>query len=145
MKPILFAAVASFAAAAHAQVAVSDAWVRATVPAQRSSGAFMRLEAARPLRLVSASTPVAASASIHRMGLQGGVMKMEEVAGIDLQPARALDFETAGYHLMLGGLARQLRAGETVPLTLVFTDAAGKRTTRTVQAKVMPIGTIARH
>ena len=145
MNPILFAALASFAVAAHAQVTVSDAWVRATVPVQRSSGAYLRLEAARPARLVAVSTPVASSAAIHHMSMQGGTMKMEEVAGIDLLPARPLDFEADGYHVMLGGLSRQLKAGETVPLTLVFTDAAGRRSTVRTQARVMPIGTVARH
>ena len=45
-------------AAAHAQVSVSDAWVRATVPQQKATGAFMRLTAAQDMRLVAASSPV---------------------------------------------------------------------------------------
>lgn len=144
LKPISFATlvvVATFAVAAQAQVTVADAWVRATVPVQRSSGAWLRLEASRPARLLSVSTPVASGAAIHRMSMQGGAMKMEEVDAIDLQPAKPLDFGAAGYHVMLSGLKRQLKAGETVPLTLVFADAAGKRSTRQVEARVMPIGT----
>jgi len=60
MKPIahaLLAAAALIAAAsAHAQVTVKDAWVRATVPQQKATGAFMQINAAKDTKLVSASS-----------------------------------------------------------------------------------------
>ena len=56
---IAVAATLLVAGAAHAQVTVQDAWVRATVPQQKATGAFMRLTAAQDARLVSASSPVA--------------------------------------------------------------------------------------
>lgn len=145
MKPIATAAlILSVAASAQAQVAVSGAWVRATVPAQKSSGAFMRLESPVAARLVAVSTPVASSAALHHMKMDGGAMQMREVDAIALEAGVALDFGASGYHVMLGGLKRQLKAGETVPLVLVFTDAAGRRRTQQALAQVMPIGTAAK-
>ena len=46
-------------ACAFAQVRVSDPWVRATVPQQKVSGAFMRLFSPRDARLVEIRSPVA--------------------------------------------------------------------------------------
>jgi copper(I)-binding protein len=54
----LAAATALIAAAAQAQVTVRDAWVRATVPQQKATGAFMQLQSAKDTRLVSASSAV---------------------------------------------------------------------------------------
>src|SRR5260370_15985172 len=42
---------------ANAQVSVSDAWVRATVPQQKATGAFLKLQAAQDSKLVAATSP----------------------------------------------------------------------------------------
>ena len=41
--------------AAYSQVQVKDAWVRATVAAQKASGAYMQFSATEDARLVSVS------------------------------------------------------------------------------------------
>ena len=51
MKRIAFAlASLAIAAAAHAQVTVSDPWVRATVPQQKATGLFMHIDAAQDVK-----------------------------------------------------------------------------------------------
>src|SRR3954467_233550 len=71
MKKLIPGIVATFlfAAGAQAQVAVSDAWIRATVPQQNSSGAFMQLRSAKTTRLVAVSSPVAGAVEIHEMAM----------------------------------------------------------------------------
>ena len=65
---------------ALAQVTITDAWVRATVAQQSVTGAFMRLDSATDARLISATTPVAGAVEMHRMSMQGDVMKMTPVS-----------------------------------------------------------------
>ncbi|MFP5393185.1 MAG: copper chaperone PCu(A)C [Gammaproteobacteria bacterium] len=130
---------------AQAQVTVRDAWVRATVPVQKASGAFMTLRATRATRLVEVTSPVAASVQVHRSDMQDGTMRMEEVDGIDLPAGQDVSLATGGYHVMLMGLTRQLKEGETVPLTLVFQSPGKKAKAQaperiTVQAQVKPLG-----
>lgn len=133
----LFAALAlASAACAHAQVTVSDAWVRATVPQQKATGAFMRLRAASDARLVSASSPLAPVVEVHEMRMQDNVMKMRQVAALDLAAGKTVELKPGGYHIMLMDLKQQVKAGEKVPLTLVFEDKTGKRETQVVQAEV---------
>ena len=140
MKQLVLALIASgaIATSAFAQVSVGNPWVRATVPVQKSSGAFMVLRSTQAARLVEVSSPVAASVELHQSSMADGVMTMDHVDAIDLPAGKDINLATGGYHLMLVGLKRQLKQGETVPLTLVV--KSGAKTGRvTVQAPVRPI------
>lgn len=125
---------------AHAQVAVDAPWVRASVPQQTATGAFMRLTASRDLRLIGARSDVAQTTEVHEMAMQGQMMRMRQVAAVPLPRGQAVALAPGGYHVMLIGLKRPLSAGERVTLTLVFEDAGGKRSEQTVQAPVRPLG-----
>ncbi|TWI70102.1 hypothetical protein IP91_01182 [Pseudoduganella lurida] len=124
-----------------AQVTVSDAWARGTVAAARSSGAFMRIESKQDARLVEIQTPVA-TGELHQMAMQGDRMTMARVDGIDLPAGKPVDLAPGGYHVMLMGLKRQLKEGDTVPLTLVI-EKNGKRENVAVQATVKPLTYVA--
>ena len=124
---------------ARAQVAVDAPWVRATVPQQTATGAFMRLTASRDLRLIGARSDVAQNTEVHEMAMQGQMMRMRQVPELPLPRGQAVALAPGGYHVMLIGLKRPLSAGEQVMLTLVFEDASGKRSEQTVQAPVRPL------
>ena len=128
---------------AQTEVKVEDAWVRGTVAQQKASGAFMRLTAPSALRLVSASSPLAAVVEIHEMAMDKDVMRMRAVPGLDLPAGKVIELKPGGYHVMLMDLKQPLKAGETVPLTLVFEDAAKTRSSQTVQAAVRALGAAA--
>lgn len=121
-------------------VAVESPWVRASVPQQQATGAFMRLTARTDLRLVAARSDVAASTEVHEMTTQGQMMRMREVAAVALPRGRSVALAPGGYHIMLIGLKRPLVAGEQVPITLVLEDAAGRRSETRVQAIVRALG-----
>jgi copper(I)-binding protein len=82
-----------------------------------------------PDRLLSARTPAAASVALHRMEMDGDVMRMRAVPAVEL-PAKTevrLRHGTAnGYHLMLLGLTAPLADGDRFPVTLTF-QRAGER------------------
>lgn len=136
---------AALMAAASAQVTVKDPWVRATVAQQKATGAFMQLTAAKDTRLVSVSTTLTAMAEVHEMAMDNNVMKMRQITALDLPAGKAVDLKPGGYHLMLMDLKQQVKAGDTVPLTLVFEDKAGKRESVEVKAEVRALGAPARH
>jgi copper(I)-binding protein len=140
MKKHFFVLLASMtlAAAAHAQVTVAEPWVRATVPQQSSSGAFMQLRSAADAKLVAASSPAAVSVQMHQMEMQGPMMRMREVDHIDLPAGKTVNLASGGYHIMLVGLKSQLKEGQSVPLTLVLERKGGKRETMLVNAYAGP-------
>lgn len=127
------------AAAAQAQVSVTAPWVRATVPAQKSTGAFMHVQSAAAARLVGVSSPVAATVELHKMEMQGTMMKMGPVDGINLPAGKVVNLASGGYHIMLTGLKRQLKEGEAVELTLLVQGKDRKRESVTVKVPVKPM------
>ena len=129
----LAAALAS--GAAQAQVDVSNAWVRGTVPTQTASGAFMVLHAHENAKLVGVSSPVGV-AELHEMKMEGNVMRMRQIKSLDLPKMQDVELKPGGYHVMLMDLKATLKAGDSVPLTLVIEGKDGKRETLQVKAPV---------
>lgn len=122
--------------AAHAQTTVKDPWVRGTVPQQKATGMFAQITSTGGGKLVSASSPVANIVEIHEMAMEGNVMKMRAVPGLDLPAGKAVELKPGGYHVMLMDLKQTLKAGDTVPVALVVEGKDGKRETIEVQAPV---------
>lgn len=106
-------------------VEVKGAWARATVQGQKATGAFMTLTAKDGTRLVGVATPVAAVAEVHEMAMEGDVMKMRAVAGLDLPAGKAVELKPGSYHVMLMDLKLPLQKDTTIPLTLTFKNAKG--------------------
>jgi periplasmic copper chaperone A len=121
---------------AHAQVKIDDAWVRATVPQQKATGAFMKLTASKDTRLVAVSTPLTPKAEVHEMAMQDNVMRMRQVPAIELPAGKTVELKPGGFHLMFLDLPAQVKAGDQVPLTLIFEDRSGTRQTVEVKAPV---------
>lgn len=124
------------AAALGTQPSVDGAWIRASVPGQQATGAFMRIIAKEPTKLVGASSPAAGTAEVHEMKMEGDVMRMRPAGAIDLPVGKPFELKPGGYHLMLQDLKGPLKAGSTVALTLVFRDAKGAETRKNLNVPV---------
>lgn len=135
----IFALLAVTAGSASAQVSVTAPWVRATVPAQKSTGAFMHLLAPAPARLVAVTSDVADMVELHKMEMNGDRMKMQQVDFIDLPAGKTVNLASGSFHIMLMGLKRQMKAGETVTLTLLVQGKDKKQEKLTVKVPVKPI------
>ncbi len=110
--------------------------MRSSVPGQQGTGAFMKLTAPQPLELVRISTPAAGVAEVHEMKLEGDIMRMRPLPKLELPAGRTVELKPGGHHLMLQDLKQPLKAGTTVPMTLVFRDAKGAETKLDLQVPV---------
>mgnify|MGYP003419005306 FL=1 len=137
--PLLAAVLTLGSASALADIAVSDAWVRATVPAQKATGAFMQLKSDADARLLSATSPVAGVVEIHEMVMDGKVMKMNAVPSLDLPAGKAVELTPGGYHVMLMDLKQQVKEGDEVPLTLTIESKDGSRAPLEAKAAAGPL------
>jgi copper(I)-binding protein len=124
---------------ARAQVTVQEPWVRGTVAQQRGTGMFARITSAQPARLVAASSPAAGVVEIHEMAMDGNVMRMRAIPGLDLPAGKTVELKPGGLHLMLIDLKQPLEPGKSVPVTLVV-ESGGKR--ESIEVKV-PVRTLA--
>ncbi len=129
-------AIASISLAASAQTIVKEAWVQGTVPQQKATGMFAQITSTAGGKLVSASSPAAGVVEIHEMTMDGNVMKMRAIPGLDLPAGKAVDLKPGGYHVMLMGLKQPLKEGDTVAVTLVIEGKDGKRESVPVKAPV---------
>jgi copper(I)-binding protein len=137
MKNILFAMLLAAAApAALAQVEVRDAWIRATVPSAKASGLFMRIKSSQDAQLVAVRSSAAGMAEVHQMTMDGQMMRMHPVDAVDLPAGQAVNLASGGYHIMLMSLKRQLKEGETVPVTLTIRKKGDAKGTDTIALEV---------
>jgi copper(I)-binding protein len=120
-------------------IKITDAWARATPGGAQTGAAYVTVESSAGDRLTGVSTPAAQKAEIHEMTMDGDVMKMRPVAGIDLPAGKPVTLKPGGYHIMLTGLAKPLKEGETFPLTLDFAKSGAKQVDVSV-AKVGAMG-----
>ena len=117
-------------------VEVKDAWVRATVPGQKGTGAFMNITAKDGAKLVGASSPVAGVVEVHEMKMDGDIMRMRAVPVLELPAGQTVQLKPGGYHVMLMELKQGLPKDSTVPLTLRLQDAKGVETRMEVSVPV---------
>ena len=136
MKKHLLALLVVAAFGAQAQTTVKDPWVRGTVAGQKATGMFGQVTSTTGGKLVSASSPVAGVVEIHEMAMEGNVMKMRAVSGLELPAGKAVDLKPGGYHVMLMDLKQELKPGDAVPVTLVIEGAGGKRESVELKAPV---------
>jgi copper(I)-binding protein len=141
MQALFLAAVIGLTAlSAHAQVSVSDPWLRATVPQQKTTGAFMRLSSVESVQVVDARSPIAESVEIHSMNMENNIMKMRAVPSLAITAGKTVELKPGGYHMMFIGLKQQVKEGDVVPVTLVIEAANKKRETIDVKIPVKAIG-----
>ena len=119
---------------AYAEVTVHNAWVRPTVPQQKVTGAFMTITSTTPAQLVGITSPVADRAEIHEMKMDNDIMTMRAVPSLPLSAGKQTKLAPGGYHVMLFGLHQQVKAGDSVPLTLIIEDGHKQRTSVTLKA-----------
>ena len=140
MKKLFAALWVCAAFTAHAQVEVSDAWVRATGQGQKATGVFMNLTAQKATRLVGVKADLTASAEVHEMKMEKDVMKMQAVKSLDLPAGQTVALKPGSYHVMLMDLKAPVAEDSQVVLTLLFEDAAGVKTQKEVKAVAKKMG-----
>jgi copper(I)-binding protein len=120
---LTLAAVLSIASGAIAgDIIVKDAFARASAtPTASSASLYMTIAGSGEAdRLVGVTTPAAGSAMIHQSKTVDGVAQMSMLEALDVPATGEVKLEPGGAHVMLMGLKRPLKQGDTVALTLTF-------------------------
>ncbi len=100
-----------------------------TVPGLKVGGVFFEsvtISGTKGDTLISASSPVADTVELHRMKMDGDIMRMRQVEKIGLTPDKPVSFERGkadAYHLMLINLKKPLTLNQQFPVTMVFEHA----------------------
>ena len=100
-------------------IAVSDAWARATAPGQSSGAVYATIANARrlPIALVGVSSE-AGMAMLHANEMKDGIARMRMLSRSRSPSGQTVALAPGGTHVMLSGLAAPLAAGQQSQLTL---------------------------
>ena len=103
-----------------AKIQASDVWARAA--ATGNSAAYMILRNGGDVddRLLKVESDVADAVELHKSTMEGSVMKMAPVDGIDVPAKGQAELKPGGLHVMIIGLKRELKPDEKIRLTLQF-------------------------
>ena len=137
----LFLSAGAVLAGAADVVQALDPYVRAMPPGQSVSAAFLGLNntGKEDHALVAVETPAAMMVELHEHTMADGMMQMREVEKIDLPAGATVELNPGGLHIMLMGLKSQLKPGDEVEITLIYSDgskATAKAPVRKIEAMI---------
>jgi periplasmic copper chaperone A len=119
------------------KLTVADAWARTSTGMDVAGAAYLTITngTGQADALLGVSTPAATSAEIHEtMAAGSGMMGMQPVDRVEIPAGQTVKLEPGGFHIMLNGLAAELKAGEAIELTLTFEKAGEIKVTAEVRA-----------
>ncbi len=121
-----FAAPARLGPPAPASVLVLSGWSTVTPVGTNVAEGYVRIAnpTGRADRLLGGTSPWAQRVEINRRVVRRGKKQLQPVTGgVRIGPHCTLELKPDGYHLLLVGLRRPLRAGDRVPVVLRFRRA----------------------
>ncbi|MEQ8351834.1 MAG: copper chaperone PCu(A)C [Leptospiraceae bacterium] len=96
---------------------------------QRVGAVYLTLQnnTDQDLLLQGARTPAAKKTEIHQTSVSEGIMKMEKINQISVDPGQSLVMKPGGLHIMLLDLKEVPEPGSEIELTLMFSGMPDKR------------------
>ena len=125
--------IANVAMGQRGQLEIKTPWARATPGHAENGAAYLTIVSPTADRLTVASSPVAKKAELHTMSMEGGVMRTRPLAAMEIPAGQTVTLSPGGMHIMLLGLTRPLREGESFPLTLWFEHAGPRQVTVAIE------------
>lgn len=134
----LLAGCSSPAASPSARITVTDAWARPSSAMAGAGAAYATITNAGSAvdALIGVTSPAAATVEVHETVAMGspeasgsGMMGMRPVARIEIPAGGSIQLKPGSYHVMLIGLVKDLKAGDSIDLTLKF-EKAGEITVK---------------
>ena len=122
---ILVSAKALAAAVTIGSLTLSGLWTTATPPGAPTAAAYLSItnNGAMSDSLVAVSSPVASLGMLHRMDVSNAVATMQMVPEIEIPPGKTVTLAPDRFHIMFVTLKQPLKAGDAMPVTLIFQRA----------------------
>ncbi len=107
-------------------IQVEGAWSRALPPVARNGAAYMVVHntGASADRIVGGEATIAERVELHTHEMQGELMRMKRLDGVELPAGGTRTFEPGALHVMLMGLKEPLEPGKVFEITLRFARGA---------------------
>jgi periplasmic copper chaperone A len=119
---------------------VQRAWARASAGTTGAAYLSILNRGTARDRLLTVRTPVAEKAELHESKMENGIMRMRPVGPLAIEPGQLAVLKPGADHVMLMGLKRPLKEGESFPIILTVEKGGDVQVTVTV-ARAGAMGT----
>ena len=118
------------------KIMIKTPWARASVG--RNGAAYFTVSnmLKTDAKVVGVMADVAKRAELHTHRMDGEIMRMRPLENIVVPAGASVTLKPGGHHVMLMGLTRKLKEGDSFPLTVVFANGNKQQ----VSVKVGKIG-----
>ena len=103
---------------------IENPYVREVPPGQMTSASFLVITNAndKEISLIKAYSDVAKNVELHEHVHKDGMMEMRQVKEIKIPANGKTILKPGGYHIMLIGLTRKIKAGDIIDMELEFNN-----------------------
>ena len=121
----LFLLVFSFASP---KIVVKHPWIMEPPPGPDTTMMGMTIlnEGDEADKLTEVKTDIARKVEIHKTVVENGVAKMVHQRYVKIPPHSKVEFKHHGYHIMIIGLEKKIRAGDKIRVKLIFEKSGEK-------------------
>jgi hypothetical protein len=107
-----------------AELIVTDGHVRVPMPGRTVTAGYFTIQnnTAATVSLTAVESAAFERAELHQHSHQDGVMRMEQVPQIDIEANASVTLQPGGLHLMLFTPLKPLLAGESINISLQFSN-----------------------
>ena len=132
----ILCALVTIPALAKDSIVVENGYVRATIPGTQVSAAYMDLlnKSDKNKTLIGVEGAISERIEIHEHVMADGMMKMRQRENLVIEANNRTVLQPSGYHLMIFNLTSPLKPGQTVHITLLFSDGSKQHVPLPVQS-----------
>ena len=125
---------------AYTGVVIENGWARASAGMSKNGAVYLTIvnNGKDKDTLTGAESALAERIEIHTHENENGIMRMRRVPTLEISPKERITFKPGGYHVMLLGLHKPLKRGNTITFKLTFRKAGKVK----IHAKIMGVGTL---
>lgn len=124
-----------------ANVEISEAYARASVPNNKNSAIFLKIKnkANTDISIIAANNDNSSYTELHTHKHENGMMKMVKVDKLLIPANSSLELKPGSDHIMLFDLKEPLKADTSVKLELKFDDGDSKMIENIIVKELKPM------
>jgi copper(I)-binding protein len=135
MLRLFFLLLIIFPVIVQAELEFEDTWIKNLPPTVPVRAGYMHIynPGSKAVSILSVSSDAFSNVEVHQTIMQDGMMTMEQVPALTIEPNSQLDLKPGGIHLMLMHPVEPTRPGDEIRITFELSDGSQQSPVFTVR------------
>lgn len=135
MSRIFLLVLILFPGVTFADLKIDHTWIQNLPPTVPVRAGYMSISntGSEAVRILSISSDAFSNVEVHQTIMQDGMMHMEQVPALTIEPNSQLDLKPGGIHLMLMQPLEPTRPGDKIRITFELSDGSQQSPVFTVR------------